>query len=144
MKNWKSLLKEGSKYNFRELLSKLKDSGIPPEDVQTYEIMKQKIEEFKNTLNWRITDVSVTEPLETSPVTNQLNTMLKIFENQANKLERNKGYKWANKESYENREEKGQGKSEDSEAKQHMLWNWEQSSSGTTETSFTAQRRKEF
>ncbi|KAG5201383.1 hypothetical protein MJG53_011537 [Ovis ammon polii x Ovis aries] len=68
----KNRLKEGSKYNFRELVSKPKDSGIPPEDVQTYEIMKQKIE------------------VETSPVTNQLNTMLKIFENQANKLERKK------------------------------------------------------
>ncbi|KAJ1076587.1 hypothetical protein K5549_008286 [Capra hircus] len=85
----KNRLKEGSKYNFRELLSKSKDSGIPPEDVQTYEIMKQKIEEFIKTHSTEeITDVSVTEPLETSPVTNQLNTMLKIFENQANKLER--------------------------------------------------------
>ncbi|XP_068843654.1 coiled-coil domain-containing protein 7 [Capricornis sumatraensis] len=85
----KNRLKEGSKYNFRELLSKPKDSGIPPEDVQTYEIMKQKIEEFIKTHSTEeITDVSVTEPLETSPVTNQLNTMLKIFENQANKLER--------------------------------------------------------
>ncbi|XP_060253245.1 coiled-coil domain-containing protein 7 isoform X9 [Ovis aries] len=85
----KNRLKEGSKYNFRELVSKPKDSGIPPEDVQTYEIMKQKIEEFIKTHSTEeITDVSVTEPLETSPVTNQLNTMLKIFENQANKLER--------------------------------------------------------
>ncbi|KAM7237009.1 hypothetical protein CapIbe_011253 [Capra ibex] len=85
----KNRLKEGSKYNFRELLSKPKDSGIPPEDVQTYEIMKQKIEEFIKTHSTEeITDVSVTEPLESSPVTNQLNTMLKIFENQANKLER--------------------------------------------------------
>ncbi|DAA23548.1 TPA: coiled-coil domain containing 7-like [Bos taurus] len=84
----KNRLKEGSKGNFRELLSKPKDSGIPPEDVQTYETVKQKIEEFIKTHSTEeITDVSVTEP-QTSPVTNQLNTMLKIFENQANKLER--------------------------------------------------------
>uniref|UniRef100_A0AC11DBR7 Uncharacterized protein n=1 Tax=Ovis aries TaxID=9940 RepID=A0AC11DBR7_SHEEP len=48
-----------------------------------------KVKEFIKTHSTEeITDVSVTEPLETSPVTNQLNTMLKIFENQANKLER--------------------------------------------------------
>lgn len=56
--------------------------------MQTYETVKQKIEEFIKTHSTEeITDVSVTEP-QTSPVTNQLNTMLKIFENQANKLER--------------------------------------------------------
>ncbi|CAM9459039.1 unnamed protein product [Rangifer tarandus platyrhynchus] len=84
----KNRLKEGSKYSFRELLSKPKDREMPPEDVQTYETVKQKIEEFIKTYSTEeIADVSVTEP-QTSPVTNQLNTMLKIFENQANKLER--------------------------------------------------------
>ncbi|XP_060981635.1 coiled-coil domain-containing protein 7 [Dama dama] len=84
----KNRLKEGSKYTFRELLSKPKDREMPPEDVQTYETVKQKIEEFIKTQSTEeITGVSVTEP-QTSPVTNQLNTMLKIFENQANKLER--------------------------------------------------------
>uniref|UniRef100_A0AAA9TEA1 Coiled-coil domain containing 7 n=1 Tax=Bos taurus TaxID=9913 RepID=A0AAA9TEA1_BOVIN len=62
----KNRLKEGSKGNFRELLSK--------PFIKTHSTEE-------------ITDVSVTEP-QTSPVTNQLNTMLKIFENQANKLER--------------------------------------------------------
>nr|XP_030692965.1 coiled-coil domain-containing protein 7 isoform X10 [Globicephala melas] len=65
------------------------DSEIPPEEVQTYETVLQKIEEFIKTHSTEeITGVSATEPLETSTMTNRLHTMLKIFENQANKLKR--------------------------------------------------------
>eukprot|EP00070_Physeter_catodon_P044677 XP_028351571.1 coiled-coil domain-containing protein 7 [Physeter catodon] len=85
----KNRLKEGSKFSFKDMSSKPKDSEIPPEEVQTYETVQQKIEEFIKTHSTEeITGVSATEPLETSTMTNQLNTMLKIFENQANKLER--------------------------------------------------------
>ncbi|KAM9091843.1 uncharacterized protein CCDC7 isoform 14-T16 [Megaptera novaeangliae] len=85
----KNRLKEGSKFSFKDMSSKPKDSEIPPEEVQTYEAVQQKIEEFIKTHSTEeITGVSATEPLETSTMTNRLNTMLKIFENQANKLER--------------------------------------------------------
>ncbi|TKC34768.1 hypothetical protein EI555_013052, partial [Monodon monoceros] len=68
----KNRLKERSKFTFKDMSSKPKDSEIPPEEVQTYETVQQKIE------------------VETSTMTNRLNTMLKIFENQANKLKRKK------------------------------------------------------
>ncbi|XP_057400483.1 coiled-coil domain-containing protein 7 [Balaenoptera acutorostrata] len=85
----KNRLKEGSKFSFKDMSSKPKDSEIAPEEVQTYEAVQQKIEEFIKTHSTEeITGVSATEPLETSTMTNRLNTMLKIFENQANKLER--------------------------------------------------------
>ncbi|XP_026977571.1 coiled-coil domain-containing protein 7 isoform X4 [Sagmatias obliquidens] len=85
----KNRLKERSKFTFKDMSSKPKDSEIPPEEVQTYETVLQKIEEFIKTHSTEeITGVSATEPLETSTMTNRLNTMLKIFENQANKLKR--------------------------------------------------------
>ncbi|XP_029092158.1 coiled-coil domain-containing protein 7 isoform X4 [Monodon monoceros] len=85
----KNRLKERSKFTFKDMSSKPKDSEIPPEEVQTYETVQQKIEEFIKTHSTEeITGVSATEPLETSTMTNRLNTMLKIFENQANKLKR--------------------------------------------------------
>ncbi|XP_007447362.1 PREDICTED: coiled-coil domain-containing protein 7-like [Lipotes vexillifer] len=84
----KSRLKERPKFTFKDMSSKPKDSEIPPEEVQTYETVQQKIEEFIKTHSTEeITGVSATEP-QTSTMTNRLNTMLKIFENQANKLER--------------------------------------------------------
>ncbi|XP_070328134.1 coiled-coil domain-containing protein 7 isoform X5 [Odocoileus virginianus] len=127
----KNRLKEGSKYTFRERLSKPKDREMPPEDVQTYETVKQKIEEFIKTYSTEeITDVSVTEP-QTSPVTNQLNTMLKIFENQANKLERamneqlmleakTKATSERTKKIMKTEKKKDKGKSEDLEAKKSV------------------------
>ncbi|XP_073657722.1 uncharacterized protein CCDC7 isoform X14 [Tursiops truncatus] len=85
----KNRLKERSKFTFKDMSSKPKDSEIPPEEVQTYETVLQKIEEFIKTHSTEeMTGVSATEPLETSTMTNRLNTMLKIFENQANKLKR--------------------------------------------------------
>ncbi|XP_067558759.1 coiled-coil domain-containing protein 7 isoform X17 [Pseudorca crassidens] len=85
----KNRLKERSKFTFKDMSSKPKDSEILPEEVQTYETVLQKIEEFIKTHSTEeITGVSATEPLETSTMTNRLNTMLKIFENQANKLKR--------------------------------------------------------
>nr|XP_030692960.1 coiled-coil domain-containing protein 7 isoform X6 [Globicephala melas] len=85
----KNRLKERSKFTFKDMSSKPKDSEIPPEEVQTYETVLQKIEEFIKTHSTEeITGVSATEPLETSTMTNRLHTMLKIFENQANKLKR--------------------------------------------------------
>ncbi|TEA26076.1 hypothetical protein DBR06_SOUSAS2210046, partial [Sousa chinensis] len=85
----KNRLKERSKFTFKDMSSKPKDSEIPPEEVQTYETVLQKIEEFIKTHSTEeITGVSATEPLETSTMTNRLSTMLKIFENQANKLKR--------------------------------------------------------
>ncbi|XP_032477319.1 coiled-coil domain-containing protein 7 isoform X16 [Phocoena sinus] len=85
----KNRLKERSKFTFKDMSSKPKDSEIPPEQVQTYETVQQKIEEFIKTHSTEeITGVSATEPLETSTMTNRLNTMLKIFENQADKLKR--------------------------------------------------------
>nr|XP_058915243.1 coiled-coil domain-containing protein 7 [Kogia breviceps] len=84
----KNRLKEGSKFSFKDMSSKPKDSEISPEEVQTYETVLQKIEEFIKTHSTEeITGVSATEP-QTSTMTNRLNTMLKIFENQENKLER--------------------------------------------------------
>ncbi|XP_065727866.1 coiled-coil domain-containing protein 7 [Phocoena phocoena] len=84
----KNRLKERSKFTFKDMSSKPKDSEIPPEEVQTYETVQQKIEEFIKTHSTEeITGVSATEP-QTSTMTNRLNTMLKIFENQADKLKR--------------------------------------------------------
>ncbi|XP_008064687.1 coiled-coil domain-containing protein 7 [Carlito syrichta] len=83
-------LKQESRCSFKAL-SKPMDKEQPPKRVKSFEIVEQKIEEFiKTHLTDGFMDVSVTGPQTPSSMINRVNAMLKIFENQANKLERAK------------------------------------------------------
>ncbi|XP_037693624.1 coiled-coil domain-containing protein 7 [Choloepus didactylus] len=82
-------LKHMSKYSFKAMLSKPTVSPNPPEPVKNYEMVEKMIEEFMKTHSAETpVDVSAAEPQTAYSVANQLNAMLKIFENQSNMLER--------------------------------------------------------
>uniref|UniRef100_A0A2K5VF69 Coiled-coil domain containing 7 n=1 Tax=Macaca fascicularis TaxID=9541 RepID=A0A2K5VF69_MACFA len=85
----KNRLKQRSKSSWKVMLSKTMDEENRPEAVKSCEAVAQKIEEF---IEAHSTDefkgVSATEPQTAHSMTNRFNTMLKVFENQANMLER--------------------------------------------------------
>nr|XP_024648057.1 coiled-coil domain-containing protein 7 isoform X5 [Macaca nemestrina] len=85
----KHRLKQRSKSSWKVMLSKTMDEENRPEAVKSCEAVAQKIEEF---IEAHSTDefkgVSATEPQTAHSMTNRFNTMLKVFENQANMLER--------------------------------------------------------
>ncbi|XP_025252272.1 coiled-coil domain-containing protein 7 isoform X1 [Theropithecus gelada] len=85
----KNRLKQRSKSSWKVMLSKTMDEENRPEAVKSCEAVAQKIEEF---IEAHSTDefkgVSATEPQTAHSMTYRFNTMLKVFENQANMLER--------------------------------------------------------
>nr|XP_037842426.1 coiled-coil domain-containing protein 7 isoform X2 [Chlorocebus sabaeus] len=85
----KNRLKQRSKSSWKVMLSKTMDEENRREAVKSCEAVAQKIEEF---IEAHSTDefkgVSATEPQTAHSMTNRFNTMLKVFENQANMLER--------------------------------------------------------
>ncbi|XP_030796482.1 coiled-coil domain-containing protein 7 [Rhinopithecus roxellana] len=85
----KNRLKQRSKSSWKVMLSKTMDEENRPEAVKSCEAVARKIEEF---IEAHSTDefkgVSATEPQTAHSMTNRFNAMLKVFENQANMLER--------------------------------------------------------
>ncbi|XP_063637674.1 coiled-coil domain-containing protein 7 isoform X24 [Pan troglodytes] len=71
------------------MLSKTMDKENRPEAMKSCEALAQKIEEFIEAHSTdEFKDVSATEPQTAHSMTNRFNAMLKVFENQANMLER--------------------------------------------------------
>nr|XP_016818457.3 coiled-coil domain-containing protein 7 isoform X28 [Pan troglodytes] len=71
------------------MLSKTMDKENRPETMKSCEALAQKIEEFIEAHSTdEFKDVSATEPQTAHSMTNRFNAMLKVFENQANMLER--------------------------------------------------------
>ncbi|XP_059545461.1 coiled-coil domain-containing protein 7-like [Myotis daubentonii] len=90
----KNRLKGQSKQPSKVMLSKPKDSESPPEAVQSYVNVQEKIEEFIKTHSTEdFIDVSASESQTMYSVPNRLDTMLKIFEKQSNMLERTRNDK---------------------------------------------------
>ncbi|XP_006086772.1 coiled-coil domain-containing protein 7 [Myotis lucifugus] len=90
----KNRLKGRSKQPSKVMLFKPKDSESPPEAVQSYVNVQQKIEEFIKTHSTEdFIEVSASESQTMYSVPNQLDTMLKIFEKQSNMLERTRNDK---------------------------------------------------
>uniref|UniRef100_A0A8C9I998 Coiled-coil domain-containing protein 7 n=1 Tax=Piliocolobus tephrosceles TaxID=591936 RepID=A0A8C9I998_9PRIM len=85
----KNRLKQRSKSSWKVMLSKSMDEENRPEAVKSCEAVARKIEEF---IEAHSTDefkgISATEPQTAHSMTNRFNAMLKVFENQANMLER--------------------------------------------------------
>ncbi|XP_011517990.1 uncharacterized protein C10orf68 isoform X39 [Homo sapiens] len=85
----KNRLKQRSKSSVKVMLSKTMDKENRPEAVKSCEALAQKIEEFLEAHSTdEFKDVSATEPQTAHSMTNRFNAMLKVFENQANMLER--------------------------------------------------------
>ncbi|XP_070271967.1 coiled-coil domain-containing protein 7 [Myotis yumanensis] len=90
----KNRLKGRSKQPSKVMLFKPKDSESPPEEVQSYVNVQQKIEEFIKTHSTEdFIEVSASESQTMYSVPNRLDTMLKIFEKQSNMLERTRNDK---------------------------------------------------
>ncbi|XP_005885945.1 PREDICTED: coiled-coil domain-containing protein 7 [Myotis brandtii] len=90
----KNRLKGRSKQTSKVMLFKPKDSESPPEAVQSYVNVQQKIEEFIKTHSTEdFIEVSASESQTMYSVPNRLDTMLKIFEKQSNMLERTRNDK---------------------------------------------------
>nr|XP_016818449.3 coiled-coil domain-containing protein 7 isoform X19 [Pan troglodytes] len=85
----KNRLKQRSKSSMKVMLSKTMDKENRPETMKSCEALAQKIEEFIEAHSTdEFKDVSATEPQTAHSMTNRFNAMLKVFENQANMLER--------------------------------------------------------
>ncbi|XP_063566280.1 coiled-coil domain-containing protein 7 isoform X29 [Gorilla gorilla gorilla] len=85
----KNRLKQRSKSSVKVMLSKIMDKENRPETMKSCEALAQKIEEFIEAHSTdEFKDVSATEPQTAHSMTNRFNAMLKVFENQANMLER--------------------------------------------------------
>ncbi|XP_054516946.2 coiled-coil domain-containing protein 7 isoform X29 [Pan troglodytes] len=85
----KNRLKQRSKSSMKVMLSKTMDKENRPEAMKSCEALAQKIEEFIEAHSTdEFKDVSATEPQTAHSMTNRFNAMLKVFENQANMLER--------------------------------------------------------
>ncbi|XP_053428840.1 coiled-coil domain-containing protein 7-like [Nycticebus coucang] len=88
-------LKKRTAQAFKAMLPKPPEKEVIPEDLSkmeaTYEVIEHKIEEFIKTHSpEKFTEVSAREPHPQTPdsISNRLNIMLEIFEDQANMLER--------------------------------------------------------
>ncbi|XP_069314954.1 coiled-coil domain-containing protein 7 [Eulemur rufifrons] len=85
----RSCFTQGSKYSLKAMLSKPMDKENLPKEGEGYETIGQKIEEFIKTHSTEESvDTSAMEPQTAHSLTNRLTTMLKIFENQSNMLDR--------------------------------------------------------
>uniref|UniRef100_A0A2K6FH13 Uncharacterized protein n=1 Tax=Propithecus coquereli TaxID=379532 RepID=A0A2K6FH13_PROCO len=85
----RSCFKQGSKYSLKAVLSKPMDKENLSKEGEGYETIRQKIEEFIKTHSTEESvDASAMEPQTAHSLTNRLNTMLKIFENQSSMLDR--------------------------------------------------------
>ncbi|XP_011517970.1 uncharacterized protein C10orf68 isoform X8 [Homo sapiens] len=125
----KNRLKQRSKSSVKVMLSKTMDKENRPEAVKSCEALAQKIEEFLEAHSTdEFKDVSATEPQTAHSMTNRFNAMLKVFENQANMLERavndqvlldakTKPTNNRTKKAVKTVKKKDKGKSEDSEKK---------------------------
>ncbi|XP_005398210.1 PREDICTED: coiled-coil domain-containing protein 7-like isoform X1 [Chinchilla lanigera] len=83
---------DGAKYSLKSMMPMpVRDEEKPSKKVDSYESVEQQIKEFIKTHSTEESvDVSATEPPAASSMTSQVNEMLKIFEKQANELERAK------------------------------------------------------
>uniref|UniRef100_F7IDC9 Coiled-coil domain containing 7 n=1 Tax=Callithrix jacchus TaxID=9483 RepID=F7IDC9_CALJA len=85
----KNRLKQRSKNSLKVILSKTMNKENLPEAVKSWEDVAQKMEEFiKAHTTDEFKDVSAMEPQTDHLMTTRFNAMLKVFENQANMLER--------------------------------------------------------
>ncbi|XP_037596853.1 coiled-coil domain-containing protein 7 isoform X1 [Cebus imitator] len=85
----KNRLKQRSKNPLKVMLSKTMNKENLPEAVKSCEDVAQKMEEFlKAHSTDEFKDVSAMEPQTDRSMTTRFNAVLKVFENQANKLER--------------------------------------------------------
>uniref|UniRef100_A0A2K5BWB7 Coiled-coil domain containing 7 n=1 Tax=Aotus nancymaae TaxID=37293 RepID=A0A2K5BWB7_AOTNA len=85
----KNRLKQRSKNSLKVILSKTMNKENLPEAVKNCEDVAQKMEEFiKAHSTDEFKDVSAIEPQTDHSMTTRFNAMLKVFENQANMLER--------------------------------------------------------
>ncbi|XP_010347352.2 coiled-coil domain-containing protein 7 [Saimiri boliviensis] len=85
----KNRLKQRSKNSLKVMLSKTMNKENLPEAMKSCEDVAQKMEEFiKAHSTDEFKDVSAMEPQTHHSITTRFNDMLKVFENQANMLER--------------------------------------------------------
>ncbi|XP_012586711.1 PREDICTED: coiled-coil domain-containing protein 7 [Condylura cristata] len=146
LKELKSRLTQKSRFSLETILPKAKDIEATPEENQRYEIIQQKIQDFikAHSIEANV-DVGEMKSQTAYSLTNQFNTMLKIFEKQSNKLEKTVNEQSLLETKYKQMESDLQVLSEEKQSLENELQklkNLEKTKPTSTQTKKTAKGEK--